>query len=130
MNRLRLFLRALGLCCPHCGARWNRAGVIDLAPRCDGCGFRLDRGETDAFLGSYVLSLFGALVLAAGLALASATVLRGLPRVALYAIALLAITAFALWFHPFGRLLWVATDLQFRPVRAQDFAGHAEVKKP
>lgn len=81
---------------------------------------RLDRGETDAFLGGFTVSLLAALVLAAAVVLAAIT-WRHLGAGALEAIAVVAIAVFVPAFHPFGRLLWLAGDLAFRPPRECDF---------
>ena len=117
------FLRALRRACPHCGAGWRRTGIATLATRCDRCGLRLDRGEGDAFLGSYTIGLFGALVLAVAFAVAGVTIARSLPRYLLYTLAIAAIVSFAIAFQPLAKLLWLAGDLQFRPARDRDFAA-------
>jgi uncharacterized protein (DUF983 family) len=117
---LRSFARAALLRCPHCGAHWRRAGWIALVPRCGWCGIRLDRGETDAFFGGFTVSLLAALLLTAALVLA-AIAWGHLGAGALEAIAVVAIAVFVPAFHPFGRLLWLAGDLAFRPPRERDF---------
>ena len=81
---------------------------------------RLDRGETDAFLGGFTVSLLAALVLAASTTAAAIT-WSHLGAGALEAIAVVAIAVFVPAFHPFGRLLWLAGDLAFRPLRERDF---------
>ncbi len=80
----------------------------------------MDRGEPDYFLGSYTINLVGTLVLAGGIAVA-AMLYPEWPPVAVDAMGIAVIAAFALWFYPFSRLLWLAFDLTFRPVRPSDF---------
>ena len=113
-------VRAAALRCPNCGAGGLRSGWIGTVARCPNCRLRLDRGETDYFLGAYTLNLLGALVLAVGLAVL-AVVRPTWPRPLLYGAGLAAIVLFAFWFYPFSRLLWLAFDLSFRPARPADF---------
>ena len=73
MSLVRSFLRAVRLRCPHCGARGFRRGWIDTVACCSRCGLRLDRGESDYFLGAYTINLVAALLLAVGLAVLALT---------------------------------------------------------
>lgn len=82
----------------------------------------MDRGEPDYFLGAYTLNLIGALALAAGIA-ALGIMHPEWPMAALCGAAIVAIVLFALWFHPFSRLLWLAFDLSFRGTHPGDFDG-------
>ena len=90
-----------------------------LAPRCAACGMRLERGESDYFLGSYTLNLFVALLGAVGIAVASVLAPAHTTWIALGGIA--GIALLAAWMHPRSRLLWLAIDLQFRPAKPEDF---------
>lgn len=114
------FVRAAGLRCPNCGAGGLRSGWIGTVARCPNCRLKLDRGESDYFLGAYTINLLGALVLAAALAVL-AVARPNWPRPMLYGAGLAAIVLFTLWFYPFSRLLWLAFDLSFRPARPNDF---------
>jgi uncharacterized protein (DUF983 family) len=124
---VRAVARAAGLRCPSCGTRWHRSGRVALAPSCASCRLRLDRGETDYFLGSYTISLFGALVGAVAVAVASLLVpahsmlvaAAGIPMIALWAV----------WLHPRSRLLWLAADLQFRPACAEDYVAATDSRE-
>jgi uncharacterized protein (DUF983 family) len=122
MAVVRALFRALAVRCPHCGAGGLRAGAMRLVPACPRCRLRFDRGETDAFLGGYTVNLLGALLLGAAFAVV-ALMFRDLPRPLLYAIGIGAIVAFALWFYPISRLVWLAADLAFRPAQGKDFAA-------
>lgn len=122
MAVLRSLLRALTVRCPHCGASGLRAGALRLVAACPRCRIQFDRGESDAFLGAYTVNLLGALLVGAAFAVI-ALVFRDLPRPMLYAAGIGAIVAFALWFYPISRLVWLAADLAFRPAQAKDFAS-------
>src|SRR5919112_35284 len=52
-----MLLRAMGRRCPNCGARGIFAGYTALRERCPTCGLRLQRGESDYFIGAYLLNL-------------------------------------------------------------------------
>lgn len=119
-HRLRWFLRASRLRCPLCGRPWPRRGRLVLAPRCPTCDLHLERRELDFFLGGYTVSLFATLIFVVLLAAAHARwpVLRPPLRDLLL---IGAITGFAVWFYPLGKLLWLAVDLQFRPPLERDF---------
>jgi uncharacterized protein (DUF983 family) len=111
--------RALWLRCPHCGTPWPRARVMTLADRCRACRLRLDRGESDYFLGAYTVNLLWALIAAAGLAVASVTL--PVSPLLVYAGGIPMVAAMAALLHPLSRLVWLAADLQFRPASAKDF---------
>jgi hypothetical protein len=102
------------------GKPWPRRGHLVLAARCPTCDLHLERRELDFFLGAYTLSLFATLILVVGLAAANARwpVVRPPLRDLLLVIA---VSAFAVGFYPFGKLLWLAVDLQFRPPLERDF---------
>ena len=98
--------------------------MIHLDPHCVRCGLALDRGEHDYFLGSYTLNLFVALLGAAAIAIASLVVPAHTVLIA--AVGLPAIAALAAWLHPRSRMMWLAMDLQFRPLRAEDLISRRE----
>ena len=117
---LRSLMDAARLHCPNCRSRWPRTRWISLGPRCESCGIRVDRGESDYFLGSYTINLFVALVAAAAIAVAAVWLPgRGL---LIYGLVLPILTALTIGFYPVSRLLWLAVDLVLRPARPSDFA--------
>lgn len=122
MRRARQFLRPLVLRCPLCGKPWPRVGRLTLAPQCPVCQVYLERHEHDFFLGSYTINLFGTLVVAA---LAAFAIGRWIPWPIMlrYAASAVVIVAFALWFYPRSKLLWLAVDALFRPPEEKDFDG-------
>jgi uncharacterized protein (DUF983 family) len=114
--------RALRLRCPHCGARWPMRHWIEPAPACRGCGLHLDRGESDYWLGAYFLNLVAAELFCAAAMLALLAVTWPDPpwRALLWGgIPVLVVVPFLTF--PATRLLWLAVDLMFRPVRPDDF---------
>lgn len=94
-----------------------------LDPRCASCRLRIDRGESDYFLGSYTLNLFFALIAAAAIAVA-AVLLPGRGAL-IYLLVLPVLTAITIWLHPVSRLAWLALDLLLRPARPGDFTEDA-----
>ena len=53
----RILWRGMRLRCPHCGSRGILDGWFKLKHRCPSCGLVLDRGESDYFLGAYLVNL-------------------------------------------------------------------------
>lgn len=122
-DRIAALVRAASLRCPLCGSSWPRTRWIDLAGCCAACRLRLDRGERDYYLGTYTINLMFALAAAVGLAVAA--ILVPLPSWAIYGVGLPALAALAIGLHPVSRLLWLATDLQFRRATERDFDADA-----
>ena len=118
---LLLTWRALTLRCPHCG----RGGGGSLfrtwwttKPTCPHCGFALDRGEPDFWIGGYAVNLVAAELIVT-LILIGVTVAKwpDVPWTFLqWGGAVLAVVM-PLLFFPVSRLLWLAWDYCFRPVR-------------
>lgn len=117
---LLAFVRAARLRCPHCGGGGLRTGWIGTLARCPTCGLRLDRGESDYFLGAYTINLLGALAVAVAIAVIAAAH-PDWPRFVPGAVGIAAIVGFAFWFYPFSRLLWLAFGLAFRGTHSSDF---------
>ena len=116
----RWYLRALILKCPLCGHLWPRRRWVELAPQCPHCDLYLERRENDFFLGAYTVSLLATLTLAM---IGSWTIARAMhaPSWVHETILIALIVIFALGFYPFGKLLWLATDLLVRPPLEKDF---------
>ena len=53
----RVLWRGLRLRCPNCGKGEILASWFALRERCPYCGLVLDRGESDYFLGAYLVNL-------------------------------------------------------------------------
>ena len=107
--------------CPLCGLPWPRRGRTGLAPQCARCDLFLERRENDFFLGSYTLNLFATLFVAVMIALAIAFAPQ-VPAAVRYGVGLAGIAAFAVWFYPVSKMLWLVVDLQFRPAIEKDFS--------
>jgi hypothetical protein len=95
-----------------------------MRPDCPTCGLQLDRGESDYFLGAYLFNLVAVELLFA--ALLGAVVIATWPDVPWElvqwgGVALVAIGAVVC--YPFTRLAWLAFDLCFRPVDADELPG-------
>jgi uncharacterized protein (DUF983 family) len=113
----RLFARALTLRCPHCGGRGVLASWFKLARACPRCGLRLERGESDYFLGGMMFNI--ALAEGVFVMLLIATLLITWPRVPWTLLEYGAPAAMILApviLYPFSKLVWLAFDLMLRPV--------------
>lgn len=122
-------LLARGACrhCPNCGSGGLFTRWLSMRRACPGCHLVLDRGETDYFMGGFVLNFIGAEVLIA--AAGFVAVLLTWPDVPWTAIeiGLLACAAtLPILTYPFAKTLWLAVDLALRPVRLGDLEGHGE----
>ena len=115
---IRLTARALAMRCPRCGGGSLARNWWSLKPECPSCGFALDRGERDFWIGGYAVNLVLAEFLAVGVILVM--VLVTWPDVPWTFIqfggAALAVLLPVLCF-PVSRVLWLAWDYCFRPVR-------------
>lgn len=120
-----MIARALLRRCPNCGGRAIFAGYTALRERCPTCGLRLQRGESDYFIGAYLLNLVAVEVL---FALVLATIIIATyprtPWVLVQWGGLALMIAGAVLCYPFSKSLWLAADLIFRPVSPQEMAWH------
>lgn len=110
--------------CPLCGERDIFRSWLEARPACPRCGLRLDRGESDFFLGGFTLNFIVAELLLVGFL--TAAVLLTWPEVPwdwlLWGGAPLMVLAPILFF-PFSRTIWLALDLAMRAPRPEDFEG-------
>lgn len=110
--------RALLLRCPRCGSGRILRSWFSLKHECPTCGFDLDRGEPDYWIGGYAVNFVAAELLVAGILIAF--VLASWPDVpwtlVQYGGVGLAVLVPILFF-PFSRVLWLAWDYCFRPTR-------------
>lgn len=114
----RLTARALAGHCPRCGGGSLFSSWWALKPECPTCGFALDRGEPDFWIGGYAVNLVLAeLVVAFILIAVAAGTWPDVPWAFVqWGGGLLAVLA-PLLFFPLSRVLWLAWDYCFRPVR-------------
>jgi uncharacterized protein (DUF983 family) len=121
-----MFARALRLRCPHCGGGPITRRWLGMRESCPRCRLRLDRRESDYFLGAIVFNMaFAEGLFALGLV---AVLLWTWPRPpwdAVYYGGIAGMIVAPILFYPFSKLCWLAFDLTFRPPRDEDFEGAA-----
>jgi len=116
------FARALRRRCPSCGAGPVTTGWIHTRPTCPRCRLRLDRGESDYFLGAIVFNMaFAEGLFAAALLTVLLWTWPSPPWDALYYGGIVGLIVAPILFYPYSKLLWLAFDLLFRPLRPEDF---------
>lgn len=115
---LHLTARALALRCPRCGGGSLFRSWWHTKPLCPACGFALDRGEPDFWIGGYAVNLVLAEFIVTIIVVA--IVVGTWPDVPWTQIQFgggaMAIL-FPLLTFPVSRILWLAWDYCFRPVR-------------
>ncbi|MEX2220609.1 MAG: hypothetical protein WEG40_02330 [Candidatus Rokuibacteriota bacterium] len=117
------FARALRRRCPNCGGRPVIVRWIRVVPACPGCRLRLDRGEPDYFLGAIVFNMaFAEGIFTAGLLGVLLWTYPDPPWDALYYGGIVGLIVAPILFYPYSKLLWLAFDLLFRPLRPEDVA--------
>ena len=122
-SALRMLGRGLLRRCPNCGARDLFQSWFAMRPRCPACGLRLDRGETDFWIGAWMLNVVGVLVAFTALLALGVTLLwPDVPWDAVLWIAVAGMIALPLLLFPVSRTLWLAIDLVLQPQRPSDFA--------
>jgi len=127
-RRLRILLwRGMRRRCPNCGAGGAFESWFRLRARCADCGLRLDRGESDFFLGAFTLNFVTAELALCGFMLAVIVALwPDVPwNFVLYGGAVLMVIM-PIVFYPFSRTIWLAIDLAFRPATGREFRGGAD----
>lgn len=117
----RIFWRGVRLRCPNCGGRGVLAGWFQLRHRCPHCGLVLDRGESDYFLGAYLVNLVAVeLIVTAVLFGIGMAMWPRVPWAALTwgGVVFAALAAVAC--YPLTKVLWLAFDVVLRPVTAEE----------
>ena len=116
--------RALRRRCPRCGAGKITVRWMGLRPACPNCDLRLDRGESDYWLGAMLFNLIAAETLfAAGLVTVLVLTWPDPPWDALQWGSIAAMIVAPIILLPFSKLLWLAFDLVFRPPTPKDFTS-------
>ena len=116
------FTRALARRCPNCAGGPVITRWIHTVPACPRCGLRLDRGEPDYFLGAIVFNMaFAEGLLALGIVVVLLWTWPNPPWNALYYGGIAGLIMAPILFYPYSKLLWLAFDLIFRPLRPEDF---------
>jgi uncharacterized protein (DUF983 family) len=115
------FARTLARRCPNCGGGPVITRWIHTVPACPRCRLRLDRGESDYFLGAIVFNMaFAEGLLATGLVAVLLWTWPNPPWNALYYGGIAGLIVAPILFYPYSKLLWLAFDLIFRPLRPED----------
>ena len=121
----KMLLRALMRRCPNCGAPGIFAGYTKLKERCPNCGIRLQRGESDYFIGAYLVNLVAVeLLFAFMLAVSVVVTYPNTPWRLIQWGGVVLMLAGALICYPFAVALWLAADLIFRPMSPEERAWH------
>jgi uncharacterized protein (DUF983 family) len=120
-----MLLRAMLRRCPNCGARGIFASYAKLRPHCPRCGLRLHRGESDYFIGAYLLNLVAVeLLFAAVLGVVIVATYPNTPWTLLQWGGVALMIAGAVLCYPFATALWLAADLIFRPLSERELEWH------
>jgi uncharacterized protein (DUF983 family) len=120
-----MILRALLRRCPNCGGRGIFETYTKLRAHCPTCGLRLQRGESDYFIGAYLLNLVAVELLFA--LLLGAVVIATYPNTPWTLLqwgAVVLVAAGAVVCYPLSKALWLAFDLIFRPLSPEELAWH------
>jgi uncharacterized protein (DUF983 family) len=112
-----MLLRAMLRRCPNCGSRGIFSSYTALREHCPTCGLRLQRGESDYFIGAYMLNLVAVeLLFAALLGVWAYVTYPNTPWTAIQWSGVVLIIVGAFVCYPFTKAVWLAVDLIFRPV--------------
>lgn len=126
-SRKKMLWRALLLRCPHCGGRGIFQTTFTLKEQCPTCGLRMQRGESDYFVGAYLLNLcLVEAILWVGAFACIAVTYPDTPWTALTWVTgiLMIVGCFAC--YPFSKTTWLAIDLSIRPITPEEMTWHTE----
>jgi uncharacterized protein (DUF983 family) len=126
-SNLRILFRALARRCPNCGASGIFASYTELRDQCPTCGLRLHRGESDYFIGAYLLNLVAVeLLFAVLLGVVVIITYPNTPWALLQWGSMALIILGAVICYPITKSLWLAADLMLRPMTEQELNWHRE----
>lgn len=122
----REFARALTLRCPNCGGPKVLKNWFRLLERCERCGIRLERGESeDYYLGGMFFNIALAEILfALGLLIVLVARWPDVPWAGIEYSLLGAMIAAPIVLYPVSRLMWLALDLLLRPPDSTEMRWH------
>lgn len=123
----QLLTRALRLRCPHCGGGKIFASFFQTKRQCPTCGLRLERGESDYFVGAYLFNLIAVELIL--FFCVCAFVFITWPNPPWDAITYVTgglMLAGCLLCYPFAKTTWLAVDLAIRPLTAEELRWHQE----
>lgn len=123
----QLLGRALLLRCPHCGGRGLFASFFTLKRHCPSCGLRIERGESDYFVGAYLFNLIAVELILFFVVCGMVFVTwPDVPWDALTWIAGALMLAGCVLCYPFAKTTWLAVDLALRPLTPEELRWHHE----
>jgi uncharacterized protein (DUF983 family) len=119
---ITLFHRAIRLQCPNCGGQPVFHNWFTTCNNCPACGIRLERGEQGYWVGAYMFNLVAAeLVWAVSMVGLLWWTWPDPPWSVLLVGGVVMMVAAPIAFFPFSRMIFLAFDLMFRPVNADDY---------
>ena len=120
---VRILWRGIRLHCPHCGSGGILDGWFKLKHRCPSCGLVLDRGESDYFLGAYLVNLVAVeLILTAIMVVIGVATAPDVPWTLLTWGGVVFALVVAIGCYPLTKVLWLAFDVILRPVTREELA--------
>ncbi len=123
----RLIARALLLRCPNCGGRGIFASFFALKPQCPTCGLRIERGESDYFVGAYLFNLIAVeLILFFCVCGFVFVTWPDVPWDLLTYVSGGLMLAGCLLCYPFAKTTWLAVDLAIRPLSEDEMRWHRD----
>ena len=118
---VRILWRGIRLRCPHCGSGGILDGWFKLKHRCPTCGLVLDRGESDYFLGAYLVNLVAVeLILTAIMVIIGIATAPDVPWTFLMWGGIVFALVAAIACYPLTKVLWLAFDVMLRPVTKEE----------
>ena len=118
---VRILWRGIRLHCPHCGSSGILDGWFKLQHRCPSCGLVLDRGESDYFLGAYLVNLVAVeLILTAIMVAIGIATAPDVPWTLLTWGGVVFAIVVAIGCYPLTKVLWLAFDVILRPVTREE----------
>jgi uncharacterized protein (DUF983 family) len=118
---VRILWRGIRLHCPHCGSGGILDGWFKLQHRCPSCGLVLDRGESDYFLGAYLVNLVAVeLILTAFMVAIGFATAPDVPWTLLTWGGVVFALVVAIGCYPLTKVLWLAFDVILRPVTREE----------
>ena len=127
VSTTRMLARALMLRCPHCGGRGIFASFFTLKSECPTCGLRIERGESDYFVGAYLFNLIAVeLILFLCVCGFVFVTWPNVPWDLLTYVTAALMLSGCLLCYPFAKTTWLAVDLAIRPLSDEEMRWHHE----
>jgi uncharacterized protein (DUF983 family) len=123
----QLMTRAMRLRCPHCGGPRIFASFFQLKATCPSCGLRLERGESDYFVGAYLFNLIAVeLILFFCVCGFVFFTWPDPPWDAITYVTGFLMLAGCVGCYPFAKTTWLAVDLAIRPLTREELEWHRD----